>query len=142
MEGEQQILCQLKSANAVAKEHGSVSGFLDLVMTRAFNVAKRVRSETEIGESAVSVSYAAVELAREIFGNLQGKRVLVIGAGKMAESAARHLRPAGWLILEHGSTQAETVAQLLVRHGFANIRSHADYAGKPRITLGSVHSSS
>ena len=93
--GEPQILGQLKSAYALAKEHGSINGFLDLVMTRAFNVAKRVRSETEIGESAVSVSYAAVELARDIFGSLSGKKVLLIGAGKMAESAARHLRRAG-----------------------------------------------
>jgi glutamyl-tRNA reductase len=93
--GEPQILGQLKNAYAVAKERGTVTGFLDLVMTRAFNVAKRVRSETDIGESAVSVSYAAVELAREIFGSLAGKSVLVIGAGKMAESAARHLRRAG-----------------------------------------------
>jgi glutamyl-tRNA reductase len=93
--GEPQILGQLKSAYALAKEHGALSGFLDLVMTRAFNVAKRVRSETDIGESAVSISYAAVELAREIFGSLSGKRVLVIGAGKMAESALRHFRRAG-----------------------------------------------
>jgi glutamyl-tRNA reductase len=77
------------------KSAGTVSGFLDLVMTRAFNVAKRVRSETDIGSSAVSVSYAAVELAREIFGSLAGKRVLLVGAGKMAESAARHLKRAG-----------------------------------------------
>jgi glutamyl-tRNA reductase len=93
--GEPQILGQLKSAYALAKEHGALSGFLDLVMTRAFNVAKRVRSETDIGESAVSISYAAVELARDIFGSLEGKRVLVVGAGKMAESALRHLRRAG-----------------------------------------------
>jgi glutamyl-tRNA reductase len=93
--GEPQILGQLKSAYMLAKEHGSVNGFLDLVMTRAFNVAKRVRTETEIGSSAVSVSYAAVELARDIFGSLSGKRVLLVGAGKMAESAARHLRRAG-----------------------------------------------
>jgi len=93
--GEPQILGQLKSAYAIAKEHGALSGFLDLVMTRAFNVAKRVRSETDIGESAVSISYAAVELARDIFGALDGKRVLVVGAGKMAESALRHLRRAG-----------------------------------------------
>ena len=93
--GEPQILGQLKSAYALAKEHGAINGFLDLVMTRAFNVAKRVRSETDIGESAVSISYAAVELARDIFGSLEGKRVLVIGAGKMAESALRHLRRAG-----------------------------------------------
>ena len=93
--GEPQILGQLKSAYTVAKEQGALSGFLDLVMTRAFNVAKRVRSETDIGESAVSISYAAVELARDIFGSLEGKRVLVIGAGKMAESALRHFRRAG-----------------------------------------------
>ena len=95
MVGEPQILGQLKSAYAVAKEHGALNGFLDLVMTRAFNVAKRVRTETEIGSSAVSISYAAVELARDIFGSLNGKRVLLVGAGKLAESAARHLRRAG-----------------------------------------------
>ena len=72
-----------------------MGGFLGQVMDRALSVAKRVRSETDIGESAVSVSYAAVELAREIFGTLKGKKVLVVGAGKMAESAARHLRRAG-----------------------------------------------
>src|SRR6266516_7747549 len=58
--GEPQILGQLKDAYALAKEHGAMSGFLDLVLTRAFNVAKRVRTETDIGESAVSISYAAV----------------------------------------------------------------------------------
>jgi glutamyl-tRNA reductase len=93
--GEPQILGQLKTAYARAKECGAINGFLDLVLTRAFNVAKRVRSETDIGQSAVSVSYAAVELAREIFGSLAGKRALVVGAGKMAESAVRHLRRAG-----------------------------------------------
>jgi glutamyl-tRNA reductase len=93
--GEPQILGQLKSAYALAREHGAMGGFLGQVIDRALSVAKRVRSETDIGESAVSVSYAAVELAREIFGKLQGKKVLVIGAGKMAESAARHLRRAG-----------------------------------------------
>jgi glutamyl-tRNA reductase len=93
--GEPQILGQLKAACARAKECGAMGGFLGQVMDRAFTVAKRVRSETDIGESAVSVSYAAVELAREIFGALSGKRVLVIGAGKMAESAARHLKRAG-----------------------------------------------
>ncbi len=93
--GEPQILGQMKAAYARAKECGAISGFLDLILTRAFNVAKRVRSETDIGSSAVSVSYAAVELAKEIFGSLAGKRVLVAGAGKMAASAARHLRRAG-----------------------------------------------
>jgi glutamyl-tRNA reductase len=93
--GEPQILGQLKSAYSLAKESGSLSGFLDTVLSRAFNVAKRVRSETEIGVSAVSVSYAAVELAREIFGSLKGKRVMLIGAGKMSELAGRHLKRSG-----------------------------------------------
>jgi glutamyl-tRNA reductase len=93
--GEPQILGQLKAAYAVAKEQGCVHGFLDLVLTRAFNVAKRVRSETEIGQSAVSVSFAAVELAREIFGSLKESKVLIVGAGKMSELTARHLRRSG-----------------------------------------------
>ena len=93
--GEPQILGQLKNAYTVAKEHGAVTGFLDVLVTRAFNVAKRVRSETEIGAHAVSVSYAAVELARDIFGSLADKKVMIVGAGKMSESAARHLRHCG-----------------------------------------------
>lgn len=112
--GEPQILGQLKSAYAAAKENGSISGFLDLVMTRAFNVAKRVRTETEIGESAVSVSYAAVEMARKLFGSLEGKRTLVIGAGKMAESAVRHLRRAGVseiLVTNRTRSRAEALAE-------------------------------
>jgi len=112
--GEPQILGQLKSAYALAKAHGAVGGYLGQVMDRAFSVAKRVRSETDLGESAVSVSYAAVELAREIFGKLQGKRVLVIGAGKMAESAARHLRRAGVseiLVTNRTRERAEAMAE-------------------------------
>jgi len=93
--GEPQILGQLKSAYSIAKEHGAVSGFMDALLTRAFNVAKRVRSETDIGENAVSISYAAVELAREIFGSLAGKKIMIVGAGKMSELAARHLRRSG-----------------------------------------------
>jgi glutamyl-tRNA reductase len=112
--GEPQILGQLKTAYTVAKQQGALSGFLDLVMTRAFNVAKRVRTETDIGQSAVSVSYAAVELAREIFGSLNGKKVLVVGAGKMAESAARHLRRAGVseiLVANRTLARAEAMAE-------------------------------
>ncbi|HEY7337673.1 MAG TPA: glutamyl-tRNA reductase [Bryobacteraceae bacterium] len=114
--GEPQILGQLKSAYALAKERGAINGYLDLVMTRAFNVAKRVRSETDIGESAVSVSYAAVELARDIFGSLQGQQVLVVGAGKMAESAARHLRRAGVseiLVTNRTRERAESLAEIV-----------------------------
>jgi glutamyl-tRNA reductase len=93
--GEPQILGQLKTAYALAKQHGAVTGFLDNLLTRAFSVAKRVRSETDIGANAVSVSYAAVELARDIFGTLKDKKVMIVGAGKMSELAARHLRRSG-----------------------------------------------
>jgi glutamyl-tRNA reductase len=93
--GEPQILGQLKQAFAQAREQGAIGTLLDAVLTRAFNVAKRIRTETEIGSSAVSVSYAAVELAREIFGSLDNKKILIVGAGKMSEGAARHLMRAG-----------------------------------------------
>jgi glutamyl-tRNA reductase len=93
--GEPQILGQLKQAYSLAREQGTIGTLLEAVLTRAFSVAKRIRTETEIGESAVSVSYAAVELAREIFGSLARKKVLIIGAGKMSEGAARHLLRAG-----------------------------------------------
>jgi glutamyl-tRNA reductase len=93
--GEPQILGQLKDAYTVAKTEGAVGGLLETVMTRAFGVAKRVRTETGIGQMAVSVSYAAVELARKIFGPLKGHSVLIIGSGKMGELAARHLRRSG-----------------------------------------------
>ncbi|MBV8818859.1 MAG: glutamyl-tRNA reductase [Acidobacteriaceae bacterium] len=93
--GEPQILGQLKNAYAVAKDRRAINSFMDTLLTRAFSVAKRVRTETEIGSSAVSVSYAAVELAREIFGSLANKKVLLIGAGKMSEAAARHLKRCG-----------------------------------------------
>jgi glutamyl-tRNA reductase len=93
--GEPQILGQLKSAYSVAKAQGALCGLLDNVLSRAFGVAKRVRSETGIGQMAVSISYAAVELARKIFGSLEGKTVMIVGAGKMSELAARHLRRSG-----------------------------------------------
>ena len=113
--GEPQILGQMKAAYAAAKEHGSVNGFLDMVVSRAFNVAKRVRSETEIGQSAVSVSYAAVELAREIFGSLNGRKALLIGAGKMSELSARHLRRSGVgeiLVTNRTRSRAEEMAEV------------------------------
>lgn len=93
--GEAQILGQLKAAYAAAKAHGAVSGWMEEILTRAFSVAKRVRTETGIGENPVSVSSAAVDLARQIFGSLRDKRVMVIGAGKMSELAARHLHRSG-----------------------------------------------
>jgi glutamyl-tRNA reductase len=93
--GEPQILGQLKTAYAAAKDCGTLSGWLDGLLGRTFSVAKRVRSETGIGLMAVSVSYAAVELARKIFGSLAGRTIMIVGAGKMSELAARHLRRSG-----------------------------------------------
>src|SRR5579884_348667 len=113
--GEPQILGQLKQAYVQARDNGFLGGVLDTVLTRAFNVAKRIRSETEIGQSAVSVSYAAVELAREIFGSLHQKSVLILGAGKMSEGAARHLLRAGAseiLIANRTAERAREVAEL------------------------------
>src|SRR5215469_2648379 len=93
--GEPQILGQVKQSYAIGKAVGSVQSNLDLLLSRAFSVAKRVRTETQIGSSAVSVASVAVELAKKIFGSLQGRSVYVVGAGKMSELAARHLRSHG-----------------------------------------------
>ena len=89
--GEPQILGQVKEAYATARSVGSVHSQLDNLLTRAFSVAKRVRTETAVGNSAVSVASVAVELAKKIFGSLQDKYVYLVGAGKMSELAARHL---------------------------------------------------
>ena len=89
--GEPQILGQVKEAYATARAVGAVHSQLDLLLTRAFAVAKRVRTETAVGSSAVSVASVAVELAKKIFGSLNGRHVYLVGAGKMSELAARHL---------------------------------------------------
>lgn len=89
--GEAQILGQLKEAYRHATKIGSSGFILNKVLHKSFSVAKRVRTETRIGANAVSISYAAVELARKIFGDLSGKKVMLVGAGEMAELAAEHL---------------------------------------------------
>jgi glutamyl-tRNA reductase len=89
--GEAQILGQLKEAYRHATKIGSSGFILNKVLHKSFSVAKRVRTETRIGANAVSISYAAVELARKIFGDLAGKKVMLVGAGEMAELAAEHL---------------------------------------------------
>ena len=93
--GEPQILGQVKDAYGYAAEFRTIGPILDKFYTKAFSVAKRVRTETKVASSAVSVSYAAVELAKKIFGSLKDKTVLLIGAGEMCELAARHLLSAG-----------------------------------------------
>jgi len=96
--GEPQILGQVKEAYATARAVGAVTSQLDALYSRAFAVAKRVRTETAIATSAVSIASVAVELAKKIFGNLGGKSIYLVGAGKMCELAARHL-------LAHGATK-------------------------------------
>ena len=93
--GEPQILGQVKEAYATARAVGAVHSQLDQLLTRAFAVAKRVRTETAVGSSSVSVASVAVELAKKIFGSLHGKHVYLVGAGKMSELAARHLLAQG-----------------------------------------------
>lgn len=93
--GEPQILGQLKDAYRQAVECQVTGLILNRFLHKAFSVAKRVRTETTIASSAVSVSFAAVELARKIFDSLQNKRVLLIGAGEMAELVTRHLLSQG-----------------------------------------------
>jgi glutamyl-tRNA reductase len=89
--GEPQILGQVKDAYRHSVEQKASGIILNKLLHHTFHVAKRVRTETGISSNAVSVSFAAVELAKKIFGYLHGKTVLLIGAGEMSELAARHL---------------------------------------------------
>ena len=90
--GEPQILGQLKSAVEQARQQGAVKSLLGRLFERCFSVAKRVRTETEIGANSVSVAFVAVSLARQIFADLSQTRVLLIGAGETIELAGRHLQ--------------------------------------------------
>ena len=94
--GEPQILGQVKESYTIAREVGAVSTHLESLLQRTFTVAKKIRTETQIGSSSVSIASVGVDLARKIFGSLQGKTILLVGAGKMSELAARHL-------IEHGA---------------------------------------
>jgi glutamyl-tRNA reductase len=104
--GEPQVVGQVKNAWQLAQEVGVTGRFLDAVMQKALTVSKRVRSETAIGNAAVSIPYAAVELARQIFGTLENKKVLLLGAGKMSELSARGL-------LNHGASSVKVVNRTL-----------------------------
>ncbi|HTT72520.1 MAG TPA: glutamyl-tRNA reductase, partial [Anaeromyxobacteraceae bacterium] len=93
--GEQQILGQVKEAYGVASAAAAAGAFFSRLCNRAFATAKRVRTETEIGRGASSVSQVAVELVEKIFGDLEGKAVLLVGAGKMGALSARALASLG-----------------------------------------------
>jgi glutamyl-tRNA reductase len=114
--GEPQILGQVKESWNVAREVGAISSTLDPLLQRAFSVAKKVRTETQIGSSTVSIASVAAELARKIFGSLSGKTVLIVGAGKMSDLAARHLIHQGattLLVSNRTEARAEKIADSL-----------------------------
>jgi glutamyl-tRNA reductase len=100
--GEPQVVAQVKDAWQQAQKVGATGRFLDAVLQKALTVSKRVRSETAIGNAAVSIPYAAVELARQTFGTLENKKVLLLGAGKMSELSARGL-------LNHGASSVSVI---------------------------------
>ncbi len=104
--GEPQVVAQVKDAWQQAQKVGATGRFLDAVLQKALTVSKRVRSETAIGDAAVSIPYAAVELARKVFGTLENKKVLLLGAGKMSELSARGL-------LNHGANSVQVINRTL-----------------------------
>jgi glutamyl-tRNA reductase len=140
MLGEPQILGQVKEAYRLAAEAGAIGSGLSPLLDRAFAVAKRVRSETGISQSAVSISFAAVELARKIFGDLTGKTVMIIGASKMGELAAKHLKRNGVasvLVTNRTFERAVEIAKLF--EGAAIPFEHfADHIGHADIVISST----
>jgi glutamyl-tRNA reductase len=131
--GEPQILGQVKSSYLAARSAGAIRGHLDKVLQRAFVVAKRVRSETQIGSSSVSIASVAVELAKKIFGSLEGRKILLVGAGKMSEQAARHLMSQGAASVLVANRTYERAEQLAHRFGgraigFDDLYASADQA--------------
>ena len=105
--GEPQILGQVKDAHAVASESKTVGPVLNRLFHSSFAVGKRVRTETALGSGAVSVSFAAVSLARKIFGDLGGRSVVVVGAGEMGKLTALHMKSQG---VEHVTIVSRTMA--------------------------------
>jgi glutamyl-tRNA reductase len=118
--GEPQILGQIKSCYSAAVDARTVGTYLNSLLQAAFRAAKRVRSETSIGEYPVSVSSAAVELARKIFGDLQKRSILIVGAGKMGEAAIRNLTEIGAKAVYLTNRSPEAAQELAGRfHGMA-----------------------
>jgi glutamyl-tRNA reductase len=138
--GEPQILGQVKQAYTVARQSGALNGPLNEVAKQALAVARRVRRETALGTAAVSVSYAAVELAKKIFGSLQGKTIFVLGAGKMSELAARHLlRSGASAILVANRTYERAVELAAVFHGTAiHFEELLDHIARADIVISST----
>lgn len=115
--GEAQILGQVKDAYELAQREGAIRGELTRACAAAFSSAKRVRTETAIGRAATSMASAAVQLAGKIFGGLEDKAVLLVGAGEMAELSAKHLQQAGATQIAVTNRTAERAAQLAAAIG-------------------------
>ncbi len=115
--GESQILGQVKQAYAAALEAGTIGPVLGRTLPKAFALAKRVRSETDVARSSASIASAAVDLAAQIFGDLDGRQVLVVGAGKMGDLSARHLKAAGIAGLFVVNRTLERAQELAARLG-------------------------
>src|SRR3712207_2392332 len=115
--GEPQVLGQVRHAYSLAVEAGTAGRVLHKLVHHALRVAKRVRTETGIAASAVSISFTAVELGRKIFGSLKGATVLLVGAGEMAELAAQHLAGAGAARVLVTNRTYETAQKLAVKFG-------------------------
>lgn len=115
--GEPQVLGQVRHAYSIAVEAGTAGRVLHKLVHHALHVAKRVRSETGIAASAVSISFTAVELGRKIFGSLKGATVLLVGAGEMAELAAQHLAGAGATRILVANRTYETAQNLALKFG-------------------------
>jgi glutamyl-tRNA reductase len=131
--GEPQILGQVKEAYTAARAAGAVQSSLERLLQTTFTVAKRVRTETQIGSASVSIASVAVDLAKKIFGSLEGKTVLLVGAGKMSELAARHLIQQGarsMLIANRTYDRAVRLAQTFRGHAvrFEDLHAVADQA--------------
>jgi len=119
--GEPQILGQIKSAYAVSKEMGVVSGSLGRAFQEAFSIAKQVRTDTAIGENPVSVAYAAVTLAEQIFSDLGSLHALLIGAGRTIELVARHLTDKGVKHIVVANRTLQNAVELGEKFGAAGV---------------------
>lgn len=120
--GEPQIVCQFKDSFLKAKENKAVKHIMTRLFDKAMNVSKKIRTSTGISKRAVSISYAAIELAKKIFGDLSDKNVLLLGAGEMAELAARHLASAGVRHIFVSNRTFEKAVQLADEFGGSAIR--------------------
>ena len=142
--GEPQVLGQVRRAYSLAVEAGTAGKVLHRLVHTALRVAKRVRTETGIAASAVSVSYTAVELGKKIFGSLKGTTVLLVGAGEMAELAAQHLSGAGASRLLVANRTYETAQRLAVEFGgeaveFDALAEHLKVADVVLCSTGAPH---